>query len=437
MAIFLWRAWTALNFGLCLCAIPSSSTDTSVIQMLSRRIPLIQAPQAPNAALPPPLPPKQAPSSLPLHLQRSNTVGSATPPRVGSPQLVQRPLSPPVNAPAPYRPNSPFRARTSLLSITASPQISNLPPSPNPAVRRPDESIDVDLVVDYLPRDELVVEKPFKIAFTVTVSAPVLPTPAGQPRKERVVTLAIQHVLPAREASSLTAPVSAPPIPPEPWSPKLPSSGFSTPSPYGTPARGDFSDTLAQRLIAMSPRDAQADATSDARADVDGQETGQATPAPPLLPDEHPTIILPPPYAVSEPSNVAKKRDVTFLGTSAIILPPIRVPLPVNELSVRGHGHERNISESTTDSETDDEMSETIGKTAPRMLLSQDFQLEFLPLRAGFSTVGGLRVLLVEDRLVDADGEEPKLRRPADVRTLREWDVVAELWVKTTAGETA
>lgn len=406
--------------------------------MLSRRIPLIQAPQGPNASQPPVPPPKQPPSALPLHLQRTNTVGSATPPRVGSPQLVQRPMSPPGGGPAPYRPSSPFRARASVVSVSASPLTHNLLLPPNPAVRRQDETIDADLVVDYFPREELVVEKPFKIAFTVTLSALVPVIPIGQPRKDRVVLLAIQHVLPARPAPKAIAPAYvAPPAIAEPWSPKLPSSGFSTPSPYGTPSRGDFPDTLAQRLLIASPRETQVDIGSDAGIDGDGQETGQATPAPPGPRDNHAMIVLPPPYAVSEPGNIArsKPRDVAFLGPSAVILPQIRVPVPTNDgVSDRDRGHERNLSESTTGSETDDELSETIGKPAPRMLMSQDFELEFLPLRAGFATVGGLRVLLMEDKLVDADGEEVKSRRAADARTLKEWDVVAELWVKT-AGE--
>ena len=151
------------------------------MQMLSRRIPLVQAPQVPSASQPPVPPPKQPPSALPLHLQRTSTTGSATPPRVGSPQLVQRPMSPPMGGPAPYRPSSPFRARTSTLSVTASPLTPNIL-SPNPAVRRVDEAIDADLVVDHLPRDEILVEKPFKISFIVRLSAPVPPLQAGQRR---------------------------------------------------------------------------------------------------------------------------------------------------------------------------------------------------------------------------------------------------------------
>lgn len=112
------------------------------------------------------------------------------------------------------------------------------------------------------------------------------------------------------------------------------------------------------------------------------------------------------------------------------------MPVPATDLLSRGGelGHDRNLSESTVDSEVDSDLDETIGgKPAPKMLMSQEFQLEFLPLRAGFATVGGIRVLLLEDRLVDADGkEEGKSRKPTEARTLREWDVVAEVWVKST-----
>ena len=43
----------------------------------------------------------------------------------------------------------------------------------------------------------------------------------------------------------------------------MPSSGLSTPSPYATPVRGDFHDTLAQRLLVASPRSMHTDVESD------------------------------------------------------------------------------------------------------------------------------------------------------------------------------
>ncbi|KAI0340658.1 DUF974-domain-containing protein [Trametopsis cervina] len=403
--------------------------------VLTRRIPLVQV-----------QPPAPAPKpALPLHLQRGNTV-SSTPSRVGSPQTASRPLSPPIQGagPVPYRPDSPFRRGFSLSTTPQSPSLAP-PPPPNPALRRPEETIDADLVVRAVPKDAVTVEKPFKIDFTVTLSAPVPLGLAGQGRKDRIVTLAIQHVLPARPPSSSTglAPATAT-VPDSTWSPKLPSSGFSTPSPYGTPFRGDFPDTLAQRLLHASPRDAQSDGESDARLDGDGQDTGQVTPAPPLRRDTASmpsTVIFPPPFAVFDPTAApADPPHVVSLGTSSILLPPVRVPIPTSAFTLPapsdGYGHDRNLSESTvTDSEADSDLHETIGapKPVPRMLLSQEFSLEFLPVRCGFATVGGLRVLVVEDRVVDAEQseEEGRARRPAEARVLREWDVIGEVWVES------
>lgn len=280
--------------------------------------------------------------------------------------------------------------------------------------------------------------------FTVTLSAPIPVGLAGQPPKERIVTLAIQHVLPARpQVKNPVSPVMTAQTLDAVWSPKLPSSGFSTPSPYGTPARGDFPDTLAQRLLHVSPRESGSD------IDIDGgleAGDGQATPAPPARRDTASlvsTITLPPPFAVIESNtSISKPQPIVFLGPSSMILPPIRILVPTTgfpSISAPGdHTHDRNLGESTvttTDSEADSsDLHETLGGpgAVPKMLMSQEFQLEFLPMRAGFATVGGLRVLLVDDRLVDVEGvEDNRARRPAEARTLKEWDVVAEVWVKS------
>ncbi|KAF7800271.1 hypothetical protein EIP86_011518 [Pleurotus ostreatoroseus] len=401
--------------------------------MLSRRIPLIQASHAGTSSTLSQA--KQPASALPLHLQRGSVTGTGTPPRVGSPQLGQRPKTPPIagSGVAPYRPGSPFRSRTNTTMSLPNPISPNIPFTPNPAVRRPDESVDADLIVRYLPRDDLVAQKPFRIAFTVSVAAPVPPPKLGQPRKQRVISLAIQHVQPP--------PVQPPPVPSAPsitnadsWSPRLPSSGFSSPSPYNTPYRGDFPESLAQRLMNASPRQALVDLDLDSNTDTDGRDTVDEAPAPAAPRDDIASTLLPPPFAVPEGGHPvgAQSKDVVFLGPSAIFLPQIRLSAPPAVQAGAAHGHERTVSESTTDSEADSDLHETIGGSVVRSLAVQDFELEFMPLRSGFANVGGLRVLLVEDRLVDADEDSgERTGHFNDVRTLREWDVVAEIWVKT------
>lgn len=414
--------------------------------MLSRKIPLsealLQQAQAPTP------PPKQA-SAVPPYLQRSNTIGGV-PQRAQSPQ--QRPLSPPMSAgatPTPYRPGSPFRNRAtgsgtqpSIASRIQSPA----PHTPNTATRRPGENVEVDLVLRALSRDTVHADEPFTIGFTVTVSAPVPPPPAGERRKQRYLTLVVQHVEPPRP-NPVPAIAQPPPVVPGSWSPRLPSSGFSTPSPYGTPYRGDFHDSLAQKLLTASPRQAPHDDNSDTDSDGgDGRETARETPGPGARRPTGTTASLPPPY--SSLDDPQKKHNVKFLGTSTLLLPPIRLVAPagadVESTGTEGEGdapgHDRNTSVSTitTQSEADSELEVLVGGgRALQVIASQDFELQYIPTRSGFHTVGGLRILLVADVLVDAD--EESLGRHSrshsvgldKVRTLREWEQIAEVWVQS------
>ncbi|OBZ75869.1 Trafficking protein particle complex subunit 13, partial [Grifola frondosa] len=405
---------------------------------LSRRIPLIQAPTQPQTPTQPTF--KQPVSAIPLHLQRSNTVGGVTPPRPRSPQLNQRPMSPPANpaSPIPYRPGSPFRSRTATTAPSARTQSPAPAASPNPPPRT--EDVEVDLVVRHIPRESISAEKPFTIAFSITVNAPVPVTrPAGQ-RKQRVLTLVLQHLQPLRtqliSASTEGAQVGAQR---EPFSPRLPSSsGFSTPSPYGTPYRGDFQDTLAQRLLVASPRRANADVDSDAGTDTD---RGADTPAAGARVGGS-AISLPPPVLqprLGEGVQSGPLNDVLFLGTSALFLPQFKLTAPAAAMvgSERGLTHDRNLS---ADSEADSEAEDISGSAPLKVAASQDFELSYLPMKGGFLTVGGLRAVLVEDRLIDANesvdgpgGEDGSGARPyaTEIRTLKEWDVVGEIWVKS------
>lgn len=124
-------------------------------------------------------------------------------------------------------------------------------------------------------------------------------------------------------------------------------------------------------------------------------------------------VVLPSPFAEdTEDRKLAKSRGVLFLGSSAIFLEPIRLSAPA---SFEG-----------TESEVD-----TISVEA-----AQDFELSYLPLVKGFSTVGGLRVILVEDRLEKEgtdglSGTGRNDRRQVEAHILKEWDVIGEIWVKT------
>jgi len=56
--------------------------------------------------------------------------------------------------------------------------------------------------------------------------------------------------------------------------------------------------------------------------------------------------------------------------------------------------------------------------------LIQDFEMTFIALQRGFSTIGGLRILVVDDHL-----DEGESKRQTRARILKEYDVIGELWV--------
>lgn len=312
--------------------------------MLSRRIPLIPTVVGSAAAVA-----KSPISALPLHMQRSVSVGQ---PRLRTPQLPIRSQTPPLRPQSPvsvpHRPDSPFRARTSL-QAPMSPTAAALPPP-----LQPPTNVEVDLTVEEFIYDSIRLEKPFEIPFRLGISAPV-PTD-----KTRTILLAVQHVLPPRTAG--TVPV----IVPQSISRQETLSGRSTPSPTGSPQRGEFGfpDRLTQRLIVASPRVMYRDEVDDESL-VRGANT----------------VVLPPPFGAGGVTG----GGVEFLGASALFLDPVHLKGGIASLN---------------------------------------FSLTYMPMHKGYSTVGGLRILLVGDQLEGEDKEKE------DALPLKEWDIIAELWVQ-------
>lgn len=127
-------------------------------------------------------------------------------------------------------------------------------------------------------------------------------------------------------------------------------------------------------------------------------------------------------------------QDVVFLGGSALFLPQLRLTAPSGNPSF-ALTHERNISNvssSTTDSEADSELGEVAGSPMIKVVASQDFELSYVPLKRGFATFGGLRAMLVEDRVTSEDGDDVpgSSLATAEPRVLKEWEVVGEVWVE-------
>ncbi|OAX43830.1 DUF974-domain-containing protein [Rhizopogon vinicolor AM-OR11-026] len=338
--------------------------------MLSRRIPgPPQAPAPVPASTPAPLPHHPA-SALPPYLQRS---APSSPARPRSPQLPpSRPTSP---TPAPYRPGSPFRTRP--VAGPPRPQspgagsISNMPMAPAPPAPAPIPGVEVHVIANHIPRESITVEQPFKITLAATVSA-VVPKVKG---KQRIISLAVQHLQYSR---SRTIAYPEPPQVTETISSRYSSFGLtSATSTLITPMQS--SPNIASEIALVS------------------------SPEMNLAHGRMPT--LPPPYfEFADQEKRAELNGCVFLGTSTLFLDPITLT------HARQH-----------DDLSDDGAEKVEG--------SQEFDLTFLPMRAGFVRAGGLRLLLVKDEFVDGDQNTYSSGGVEEARILKELDVVAELWV--------
>jgi hypothetical protein len=250
---------------------------------------------------------------------------------------------------------------------TAPNQQQSIPPVPARIL-----GLEVDVIINHIVRESITVERPFKIALTATVSA-VLPKAKG---KQRVITLAVQHLQYPR-ATAIAHPESLQAT--EPISSRFSSLGLTSAASLATPVQS--SPNMASDVILPEK----------------------------MLTRGGPT--LPPPYfEFADEEKRTKLKGCAFVGPSTLFLNPITLtdPSPVN--------HREDSS--------DDNVEKAEG--------SQEFELSFLPVQTGFVRAGGLRILLVRDELVD-DGTDQAAHRlgssAIEARTLKELDVVAELWV--------
>ncbi|KAF9070393.1 hypothetical protein BDP27DRAFT_1323979 [Rhodocollybia butyracea] len=315
----------------------------------------------------PPQPPQTQPASaLPPYLKRGST---STTPHSPTP----RPSSP-----------SPYRARAAS-TVSGISQVA-LPPPPSPSSAIPATTIEANLVLRDLCRDSILVGRPFKVLFTLVLSS-LLPSEKQQQRLR--LSLVIQHLC---FPPTIGSPVSTTlkPAPPESFSPRtLSSPGFDSPSPAYT----TFNYPLAHQKLLVASQE---------------QSTTKDS-----LPDDASNVVpsLPPPYF--DKVDETKRQGtyaVTFSGLSAIILPTVELemskPLPGTETGIVG------------------------GSAKHQATL--DIELDYVALRRGFAAVGGLRLLLMSEKYVGDSGEEDEggaNERVVDIRTLKEWNVVSEVWV--------
>ncbi|THV08043.1 DUF974-domain-containing protein, partial [Dendrothele bispora CBS 962.96] len=401
--------------------------------MLSRRIPLITVPQAPVSALPP-------------HLKKTVT----------SPQL---PPSRPTSPGPTQRPGSPFRSNSRPPSVSAGRPQSPVPTTPVvPNVALPLNSthnIETNLIVRRIPRDpgSLVVGKPFHIQFTLVLSCPLLP----ERRNHRLrLSLIIQHLLPPQITfppvlPAATNPTQNPAVPFEVYSPRITSGsrtpGFSTPSPtYAT-----FNYGLAhQKLLLASQQGTvgvgtvgtgtNATSTTLYASSEDGDhDEGRGQETPSLRSNAGFVVALPPPYftTAAATDDQAKKRqgNVSFYGQSAIALPPVELrEQVVSRAGVTGAGAVNASVAANADSSSEDEDEGKTRGPPMRLYATQDFELSFVPLQKGFATIGGLRLLLADDKFIRDDhgqeGDEEHMHvKRSETHTMKEWDVVGEVFI--------
>ncbi|QRW04315.1 hypothetical protein RhiLY_03314 [Ceratobasidium sp. AG-Ba] len=346
--------------------------------MLSRKIPLPPAPQAASA--------------IPPHLQQ---------------QAQRRPGSPaPYNknrasVPVPGRPQSPALASHRPMSPSLSGSFSSTATGPivapvggvGVAGREKEKDIEVDLVVHQIP-GTVYLDQPFKVKCAVGVQASLPPTPlpsspfatsdpaTAEPAlletpkpPRRLIRLAIQHTHPTPPAPA------APPAPmaPEVSSPRALLSALSSPGGGATPRIGPQLDLGAV---------------------LQGEPIASAT-----IPG------FPTPYSSTAPTG-----SPAFLGASLHILPPIILSEPATYPEIGPLA--------------------SIAKNRPGPARGEgwsEFDLKFVPLGAGgggMKRIGGLRVLVIEDRELRGDDQGAGEEDAKGGSVVKEWDVIGEVWAE-------
>ncbi|KAG2149304.1 DUF974-domain-containing protein [Suillus clintonianus] len=350
--------------------------------MLSRRFPGPPPAPNPNPASAPPL--QHPVSALPPYLQRTVPSAPSSPARPRSPQLPpSRPSSP---TPAPYRPGSPFRTRPmsgpSRPQSPAAGSISNVSVAPNqqlPASLVPAQvsAVEVDVIINHIPRDSVAIEQPFKIAFTATVSA-ALPKAEG---KQRIIFLAVQH---------LQYPLS---------------TAITYPEPF------QATETISSRFSSLGLTSATSTLVTPVQSSPNMSSDNPLVVSPEKMLARGRLPTLPSPYfEFADEEKRTKLKGCVFVGSSTQVLSPITLTIPSHD--------------SDHEDPSDDHVKKVEG--------SQEFELTFLPVQTGFVRAGGLRILLIRDELIDVGADQAIYRLGSgtmEARTMKELDVVAELWV--------
>ena len=301
-----------------------------------------------------------------IPLPSASQPASALPPylkRSIATSIPSRPQSPQLLSQS--RPNTPPGQRPG--SPMSGKLIPTIPQSPlqNPIT----PELEAQLFIRRSPRKSVLVEKPFSISFGVVLSTTI---PPGQEGIRRKVALAVQYV----RSRALPA-FGVPAVNIEAVTPNILSPGLPAPTP------AIFNYALAhQKILAASSRPLSAEAVTQNSKNTSHSQT-----------------VFPLPYFKEEASGkVSSSTRVVPVGPSILFLPPV-------ELDLSSHQREG----------------------LSKVQLVQDFEMTFVALQRGFSTVGGIRILLVDDDLDER--EEKRTRSQTRAHVLKEYDVVGELWV--------
>ncbi|KAF9475679.1 DUF974-domain-containing protein [Pholiota conissans] len=309
--------------------------------------------------------------ALPPHLKRTTSTSSPSRPHSPSVSQSNRSGTPPLVP----RPGSPATNRASI-SSTIQPQSAQTQP-----VARITSIVDLDvqLLVRHIPRNSITVEKEFSIAFTIIMTSGIVSGTKECVRRK--VILAIQHLRPRK----VLPPVISTLVAPEAISPRVPSSGFSTPLSTTT----TFNYALAhQKILAASSQPSMQESVLSHEIDTA---------------DGH-AIVLPPCFEGVDELKSSTSSAVSFIGPSVVFLPVI----------------EMNFANTQNN-----------GEGSHQVQVAQEFELPFVASRTGFSTIGGIRILLVNDHLLQSVEEEDEDSKPKPkcATILKEYDVIGEVWV--------
>jgi trafficking protein particle complex subunit 13 len=263
------------------------------------------------------------------------------------------------------RPGSPMSGRPT-------PVAAIMPQSPSQTLVTPSmvPELEAQLFIRQSPGRSVLVEKPFSISFGVVLSTTI---PSGKEGLRRKVALAVQYTSPRTPPAlgASTVNIEA--------APSVLSPGISTPA----SAAATFNYPLPhQKILAASSRPLTTEAVS--------QDTNNPG---------HSQTVFPPPYFEEEANRkVSLSSRVVPVGPSLLFLPSV-------ELGLSSHQ----------------------GEGLSKAQLVQEFKMTFVALQRGLSTVGGVRILLVDDDL--DEGENKRMKSQTQARVLKEYDVVGELWV--------